>query len=343
MPADLLSRNPMATLALIGLGSNLGDRKAILDAAVASLAATPRIESCRVSTYHETAPVGGPSGQGPFLNAAAAVETNLAPTALHRVLIEIEQQAGRERRVRWGERTLDLDLLLFGDLCLDQPDLTLPHPRMAFRRFVLAPLAEIAPGFREPMTGRSIEDLLRNLDRGPSYVAIDRVSGAELARDVAAELASSLAGDLVLWDHMPGLAGSREIPNRANLDSIEAAAHALQRAHERAVKAGEGTWIVSDFSLTRELDRARALVLADCLANRGFFRFRVGGFANRVSRLTRRVERLATPTFLVMPSWSEPYLSLAGLESHVPLLVPEGRELEGMVAEILAACAASRG
>src|SRR4051812_23839330 len=100
----------MGTLALIGLGSNLGDRKAQLDAAVAALAETPGVQVRAVSPYHETAPVGGPSGQGAFLNAAAALETTLDPHALHCILRGIEQRAGRVRDVRWDARTLDLDL-----------------------------------------------------------------------------------------------------------------------------------------------------------------------------------------------------------------------------------------
>jgi len=162
----------MGVRALIGLGSNLGDRRGILDGAVAALAATPGVTVRGVSSYHETAPVGGRPGQGPFLNAAASLETNLDPRALHARLREIENRAGRIRAVRWGERTLDLDLLLFGGLILETPELTVPHPRMALRRFVLAPLVEIAPQHADPVTGRSLQDLLMNLDRRPNGVVL---------------------------------------------------------------------------------------------------------------------------------------------------------------------------
>jgi 2-amino-4-hydroxy-6-hydroxymethyldihydropteridine diphosphokinase len=150
----------MGTLALIGLGSNLGDRKARLDAAVAALAEAPGIVLQAVSRYHETAPVGGPAGQGDYLNAAAAVETALEPLELLHVLQEIERRAGRVRTVHWGPRTLDLDLLLFGDRVIATDALQVPHPRMAERLFVLAPLAEIAPGAVDPVTGRTIAELL---------------------------------------------------------------------------------------------------------------------------------------------------------------------------------------
>ena len=163
----------MGTLSLVGLGSNLGDRHATLDAAVAALADAAGVSLRGVSTYRETAPVGGPGGQGAFLNAAAALETTLEPAALHGLLLDVERRAGRVREVRWSARTLDLDLLLFGDRIIDTPELTVPHPRMAVRRFVLAPLAEVAPGARDPLTRRTVADLLANLDRRPSYVALD--------------------------------------------------------------------------------------------------------------------------------------------------------------------------
>src|SRR2546421_110453 len=105
----------MAILAQIGLGSNLGDRKAQLDAAVAALAEAPGVAVRAVSSYHQTEPVGGPAGQDAFLNAAATLETALDPLDLLRLLHDVERRAGRVRAVRWGERTLDLDLLLFGD------------------------------------------------------------------------------------------------------------------------------------------------------------------------------------------------------------------------------------
>jgi 2-amino-4-hydroxy-6-hydroxymethyldihydropteridine diphosphokinase len=156
----------MASRAMIGLGSNLGDRAALLEGALAALASTPGVRIERVSSVCETEPVGGPPGQGPYLNAAAALETTLEPLDLLRVLQAIEARFGRVRTVRWGERTLDLDLLLFDDRIIASPELTVPHPRLAERRFVLEPLAEIAPDAVEPVTGRTVSGLLRELDRG---------------------------------------------------------------------------------------------------------------------------------------------------------------------------------
>lgn len=150
----------MSSVVFIGLGSNLGDRAALLSGAVERLRATPGIGSVTLSRVHETEPVGGPSGQGRYLNAVAQVETTLEPHALLAELRRIETGAGRERRERWGPRTLDLDLLLYDDRVIDSPDLTVPHPRLHERRFVLEPLAELAPELVHPVLRRTITELL---------------------------------------------------------------------------------------------------------------------------------------------------------------------------------------
>ncbi len=155
----------MSSLALIGLGSNLGDRRAALEGAIAALGKTRGVLVQKVSSFHETEPVGGPPGQGMFLNAVAAVDTILDPFQLLSVLQEIETRFGRVRTVPWGERTLDLDLLLFGDWIIDTPRLFVPHPRFAIRRFVLEPLVEIAPAAVDPVTKRTVAEILANLCR----------------------------------------------------------------------------------------------------------------------------------------------------------------------------------
>jgi 3-oxoacyl-[acyl-carrier protein] reductase len=159
----------MAVFAYIGMGSNLGDRSGALDRALELLAATSGIAVQRVSARHETAPVGGPTGQGPYLNAAAVLSTELEPLPLLRVLQRIETQLGRVRTEHWGPRTLDLDLLLFDGRIVASPELTLPHPRMHERLFVLEPLAQIAAEVRHPLLGKSIGELRDELTSATTH------------------------------------------------------------------------------------------------------------------------------------------------------------------------------
>jgi 3-oxoacyl-[acyl-carrier protein] reductase len=153
----------MAATAYIALGSNLGDRRAYLDRALAELRGRPGVEVTRVSSVYETAPVGGPAGQGPYLNAVAELRTTLAAAGLLQLLLDVESGLGRVRAERDGPRTIDLDLLLYDDVVRDDLELTLPHPRLHQRLFVLQPLAEIAPGLIHPLLKRTIADLLGNL------------------------------------------------------------------------------------------------------------------------------------------------------------------------------------
>jgi 2-amino-4-hydroxy-6-hydroxymethyldihydropteridine diphosphokinase len=145
--------------AWVAVGSNLGDRWARLALAARALRAAPGVALLRASSVWDTEPVGPP--QPRYLNAVLEVETTRTPEGLHRLLQEVERAAGRRREVRWGARTLDLDLLLFGGRALRTPSLTLPHPEMARRRFVLAPLAELCPGRIVPGTGAPVAALLR--------------------------------------------------------------------------------------------------------------------------------------------------------------------------------------
>jgi 2-amino-4-hydroxy-6-hydroxymethyldihydropteridine diphosphokinase len=150
----------MSAVAYIGLGSNLGDRQAALGAALA------RLRPDRVSAIVETAPWGR-TDQPPFLNAVAEVRTDLAPEELLRHLLELEAELGRVRGERWGPRTIDLDLLLYGDRRLQTESLTVPHPRLAERRFVLEGLAELCPDRSVPGLRGSVSQLLENCpDRG---------------------------------------------------------------------------------------------------------------------------------------------------------------------------------
>lgn len=157
----------MKATAYIGLGANLGDRERTLRRALDLLAARAGVAVDAVSTFRETEPVGY-LDQPRFLNGAARLETELTPRELLAALLDVERQLGRDRSgprsaVRWGPRTVDLDLLLYDDLELDEDGLTVPHPRLHERGFVLEPLAELAPGLVVPGRGR-VEDLLARLD-----------------------------------------------------------------------------------------------------------------------------------------------------------------------------------
>ncbi len=153
-------------IVLVALGANLGDRERNLAFAATRLRALAAPGTFRASHLYETPPWGGVP-QPDFLNAVVRFETSLAPMALLEILQGMEREAGRSTAERWGPRTLDLDLLDHGGACLESPDLVLPHPRIAERAFVLAPLCEIAPGWRDPLTGRSAPEMLVALDPDP--------------------------------------------------------------------------------------------------------------------------------------------------------------------------------
>ncbi len=151
------------TQAAIGLGANLGEAITALSGALEALNNTPGIEVVRQSSWYQSKPVGGPP-QPDYYNACATLQVQLLPHDLLAVLLEVEQQFGRERLVRWGARTLDLDLIFYADQIIDTPDLQVPHPRMPERAFVLMPLTEIAPDWRDPRSGKTVQTLLTAVD-----------------------------------------------------------------------------------------------------------------------------------------------------------------------------------
>lgn len=244
----------MSATAFIALGSNLGDRQAFLDKALAELRARPAITVRRVSSVYQTRPVGGPAGQGAYLNAAAELTADHPPDSLLQILLEIEASLGRVRQERDGPRTLDLDLLLYGDLICDQPHLTLPHPRLHQRLFVLQPLAEIAPGVVHPVFRKTVADLLEDLlglrlsGPGPGrelggvrVMVTGSTSG--IGRAIALELAAGGA-DVIVHGRRSPLAAeavAAEVRNRGGRGSVLMADLADET---QAVRLVEEAWTV---------------------------------------------------------------------------------------------------
>lgn len=164
----------MPVIAYIGIGSNVGDREVNCRKAIELLTESGKVVS--VSSLYRTEPVGYHE-QEDFINAVAKVETDRTPAELLTVCRAIEDRLGRKRGLRWGPRTADLDILLYGDQVVNQPGLSIPHPRMAVRKFVLIPLVEIAPDAVDPLLHRTAAQLLEELNDRHTVIKCGKSSG----------------------------------------------------------------------------------------------------------------------------------------------------------------------
>ncbi|HVX09665.1 MAG TPA: 2-amino-4-hydroxy-6-hydroxymethyldihydropteridine diphosphokinase [Pirellulales bacterium] len=241
--------------ALIALGSNLGDRAAALDAATLAI---DRLADTRVlakSGWIESAPVGGPRLQPAYLNGSLLIETTLGPLELLDRLQQIEHAAGRVRSVRWGPRTLDLDLLLYGEEVIRADRLIVPHPRMVFRSFVLEPATQIAADMLHPSTGRTVGQLWTNLHSAPPYLAMMGPPGAGKTR-LAREIAGRTDCDLVL-DRPDELCGSPDCAGPGEGTELEFLARRARSLGARGER-DRSVWTISDFWLPQSLAWAEA-------------------------------------------------------------------------------------
>lgn len=236
--------------AIVSLGSNLGDRTATLDSAAAALDATPGVRVVRRSSWYETSPIGGPGFQEPFLNGAAALETSLEPEALLTELQRIENEHGRIREEHWGPRTLDVDLLTYDDVVMHTPRLTLPHPRMSYRKFVLQGVVEVAPELKHPLLDRTFSELHRHLDGAANYVAFASGS-ASISIDFRSQFAAEAAdcGTARLVDATPDdvpafaeLIASRQTQMEKSLRFLSARVAAIRESLAEA----DSKWLVDD-------------------------------------------------------------------------------------------------
>ncbi len=249
-------------IALVGIGTNLGDRDRNLRQAIQLLGQQPGIKIIRASRWIETRPVGGPPHQLNYLNGALLMETDLPPRWLLQIFHKIEKQMGRYRTQRWESRTIDLDLLLYDALVIEGEDLQVPHPRMAFRRFVLEPACEIAPDLIHPKIGWSLQRLLNHLELSPRYVAITgppRVGKKSLVAEV--DFGGSIGR---LYDSRSNESEAFQCPESGCLNFAKAVEKELAIVQTRGQivkrmlargehETGSACWLVSDFWLGQSL------------------------------------------------------------------------------------------
>lgn len=250
---------------LLALGSNLGEREKNLEQALAASAELPGTQLLARSPLVETVPVGGPAGQGAYLNAAALASTVLSPQELLQKLLGIEAELGRVRNRRWDSRRIDLDILLYDDLVLAAPEMSIPHPRLVQRRFVLEPAAKIAPWMIHPPSGWTVARLLDQLDGGADFVAVAAVDSAaaeRLARQTARRLnlpfrpgvadSTNAPGDLCVRSWAPEMDEARRRPKLILAQASSGSDEGRCRTILKLPAAGPVVWLPCEESAAAE-------------------------------------------------------------------------------------------
>lgn len=250
----------MAT-SLISFGANLGDRANCLDRVCDRLSSHELVTLVARSAHHETAPIGGPAGQPNFLNAALLIDTSLQPRELLILLHQYETELGRERQVRWGQRCIDLDLLLYDTLTVSSKGLQIPHPQMSFRRFVLEPAVEIAPSLIHPHTGWSIQQLFDHLCSARNYVALVGATGTGKTR-IATAVSRELNGHLVVSNNCL-------IDEEAAAQSTEVL-EATWLEHRLELLAPLPDLLTADSLIDHEPQRDRSFAISDFWLNQSY-------------------------------------------------------------------------
>ena len=243
----------------IALGANLGNRVHAFEQALNRIERAGYGHVLSLSSIHLTRPVGGPSGQPPYMNAAAVLETKLAPRDLLEGLLETERALGRQRREKWGPRPIDLDILLWNQDIVDEEGLRIPHPWLPVRRFVLEPLAEIAHDWPHP-TGWTIGEQLERIHRRPIYIALTGALGA--GKTTIARLFAEKTGAVFVEERFHG-----DLLDRVYRGDTKAAEEAEEwfanqraelLARRRFLGPGRPELVVSDFWFEQSLAYALA-------------------------------------------------------------------------------------
>jgi len=241
------------TTSLIAFGANLGNRVETFERACQQLSADEEITVVARSQHYQTSPIGGPSGQEDFLNAAIRIDTTLSPHKLIVRLQQIETQLGRRRHQRWDQRPIDLDLLLYDTLTLEEEQLQIPHPHMAFRRFVIEPAAEIAPTLLHPTSGWTLAQLHAHLDHAKNYLALVGPPGSGKT-DAARAVCEQLGGYLATTPPFPI---THQTPQAVEEQFIDQRLEELKTVSQQVERTtGDGTspvFAISDFWLNQSV------------------------------------------------------------------------------------------